>query len=32
MNFADTPKAQPAPHKAQIDFIDEWLAVQRSRR
>ena len=31
MNFADTPKAQPAPHKAQIDFIDEWLAVQRSR-
>lgn len=32
MNFADAPKAQPAPHKAQIDFIDEWLAVQRSRR
>jgi para-nitrobenzyl esterase len=32
MNFADTPKAQPAPYKAQIDFIDEWLAVQRSRR
>jgi carboxylesterase type B len=32
MNFADTPKAQPSPHKAQIDFIDEWLAVQRGRR
>jgi para-nitrobenzyl esterase len=31
MHFADTPKAGPAPHKAQIDFIDEWLAVQRSR-
>jgi len=32
MNFGDTPKAQPAPHKAQIDFIDEWNAVQRIRR
>ena len=32
MNFSDTPTAQPAPHKAQIDFIDEWLAIQRRRR
>lgn len=32
MNFADAPKAQPAPYKPQLDFIDEWLAFQRSRR
>jgi para-nitrobenzyl esterase len=31
MTFGDTPKTGPAPHKAQIDFIDEWLAMQRSR-
>jgi para-nitrobenzyl esterase len=32
MNFGDTPKAAPTPHKAQIDFIDAGLAEQRSRR
>lgn len=31
MNFGDPAKAQPAPHKPQIDFIDGWLARQRSR-
>jgi para-nitrobenzyl esterase len=32
MNLADTPEAQPAPFKSRIDFIDDWLAAQRSRR
>ena len=32
MEFGDAPKAGPAPHKAEIDFIDEWAAIQRSRR
>jgi para-nitrobenzyl esterase len=32
MNFGDAPKAQPAPHKPQIDFIDAWLTQQRARR
>lgn len=32
INFGDAPKAEPAPHKTQIDFIDAWLAQQRSRR
>jgi para-nitrobenzyl esterase len=31
MNFGDTAKAQPAPHKAQIDFIDGWVTQQRTR-
>jgi para-nitrobenzyl esterase len=32
MNFADVPKAEPAPHRSALDFVDEWNAVQRSRR
>jgi hypothetical protein len=32
MNFGDVPKAGPAPFKAQIDFIDEWQARQRTSR
>jgi hypothetical protein len=34
MNLGDTPKAAPAPHRAQIDIIDidAWFAEQRSRR
>lgn len=32
MNFGDAAKVEPAPHRAQIDFIDAWLAQQRSRR
>lgn len=32
MNFGDTPTAQPAPHKPQIDFITGWVTQQRSRR
>jgi para-nitrobenzyl esterase len=31
MNFADVPKAQTAPHRQRLDFIDEWNTVQRSR-
>lgn len=29
MNFGDSPKAQPAPFKAALDFIAEWNASQR---
>ena len=32
MNFGDTPKAQPAPYKAALDFIAEWTASQRGGR
>jgi len=32
MNFADTPKAGPAPYKANMEFIDQWLATQRAKR
>src|SRR5438105_3931380 len=32
MNFGDTPKAESAPNRAQIEFIDAWQAQQRSRR
>jgi para-nitrobenzyl esterase len=29
MNFGDSPKAQPAPHREALDFIAEWTASQR---
>ena len=29
LNIGDTPKAQPAPFKAQLDFLEEWAAAQR---
>ena len=32
MNFGDVPKAQPAPYRDALDFIDEWNAKQRSHR
>jgi para-nitrobenzyl esterase len=32
MSLDDTPELAPAPNKAQIDFIDAWLAQQRRRR
>ena len=31
MNLGDTPNAQPAPYRANIDFIAEWAASQRAR-
>jgi hypothetical protein len=32
MNVGDVPKAQPAPYRDALDFIDEWNAKQRSHR
>src|SRR5437773_1006056 len=32
MNLGDVPKAQPAPYRDALDFIDEWNAKQRSHR
>ena len=29
LNIADTPKAQPAPFKPALDFLEEWAAAQR---
>ena len=29
MNIGDDPKAQPAPFKLQLEFLDEWNAAQR---
>jgi para-nitrobenzyl esterase len=31
MNFGDTPKAQPTPFKAALDFLDQVDATQRSK-
>ncbi len=32
MNFGEAPKAQVAPYRAALDFIDEWSAHQRAAR
>jgi len=32
MTLVDPPKAQPAPHRPHLDFIDAWVTQQRNRR
>ena len=29
LNIGDAPKAQPAPFKAALDFLEEWAVAQR---
>ena len=29
LNLGDTPKAQPAPYRAALDFLEELAAAQR---
>jgi para-nitrobenzyl esterase len=31
LNLGDTPRVEPAPPRAEIDFIEEWLAAARNR-